>query len=205
MIKKLLNKRKEVGLKNLVVGTMRKLHIRNLRKKYNFDSWHDSPYELRKYAQAVAEYISSKQSKTVVDIGCGLGEVLRHVRAEQRIGYDLSENCIAAAKKMNPTGIDFRVGSFDELGCNQTIDYVITLGFMHGSKEDTWQSAYTKICTENDIKHVIVDTLPAKGDTNCLDFTKILPKEYQVCDKMGPFLGGRYVYVYEKKEDAAEL
>ena len=47
-----------------------------------------SPYELRKYVQVTAEYVNSKKADVVADIGCGLGEMLRHINAETRIGID---------------------------------------------------------------------------------------------------------------------
>ncbi|MBQ2934649.1 MAG: class I SAM-dependent methyltransferase [Lachnospiraceae bacterium] len=192
---------KEVGWKNTLIGFLKRLYYKSLRKKYQFDPWHDSPYELRKYAQATAEYINRHGADTVVDIGCGLGEVLRNISAPQRIGLDECGICIEVAKKLDKTKrIQYVQGSFNDLKVQDTIDYVITLGFMHGSREDIWKSAYHRCASENDAKAFIVDVLPESDSTYCLDFSLILPENYVLKEKMGPFLSGRWLYVYEKTE-----
>lgn len=197
---KLLQKIREVGLKNTIVGFIKRMYYKILRKKYQFDSWHESPYEFRKYAQATAEYINEQGAHTVADIGCGLGEVIRNVSAPKRIGLDECKICIEVAKKLDKSKkIEYVVGSFNQLNVAEPIDYVVTLGFMHGSKEDTWKSAYHKCASENNIKAFIVDVLPEGESSYQLDFGLILPENYILKDKLGPFLSGRWIHVYEKK------
>lgn len=50
------------------------------------------------------------------------------------------------------------------------------------------------------MKHFIVDTVPEEGNSHFLDFTLILPDEYKLIDRLGPFLAGRYIEVYEKAD-----
>ena len=178
------------------------MYYKKLRKKYQFDSWHESPYELRKYAQATAEYINKHNAHTVVDIGCGLGEVLRNVSATKRIGLDGCERCIEVAKKIDKSKtIEYSVGSFDKLKIDGSIDYVITIGFMHGAREDAWKEVYHECARRNDIKAFIVDVLPENPPTHHLDFDLILPNNYVLKEKMGPFLADRWLLVYEKKKE----
>jgi len=128
-----------------------------------------------------------------------LGELIHHIKAKKRIGIDLHEETIRTAKHLHRnTDIDFRQGTFPEIGTGQEIDYLITLGFMHGSPAETWRPIYGKACEENDIKHIIVDSTKPNDETYFHDFSTILPSEYKECEKFGPLLGGRYVYVYKK-------
>ncbi len=197
---KLSRKVEEVGIKNCILGAVKRERYKRLCQKYHLDSWHISPYELRKYLQATAEYVNAKNADVVVDIGCGLGEMLRHISARERIGFDLHEELIKAAGMLSKGDIIYRVGSFDEVNIEKPVDYLITLGFMHGSREETWRSCYHDIAERNDIKHFIIDTLPEGYNGACyLDFSQILPKAYGLIDKMGPFLSGRFIEVYEKK------
>lgn len=197
-MKRFLDKLAEVGFANCMKGTFRRGYYRRLQKKYQFESWHLSPYELREYAQKTAEYVSSKQADLVVDIGCGLGEIIRHIQAKRRIGIDIQQEVVLAAKFLDKTKeIEFRKGSGSELGSHQVIDYLITLGFMHGSNEDVWRPIYHKMIQENQIKHIIVDTLPAREDSYLLDFSKILPESFMLEEQMGSFLAGRFVLVYK--------
>lgn len=181
------------------VGMIKRRKFQKMQQEYHFDEWHISPYELREYAQKVAEYIASRQAETVVDIGCGLGEILRHVgKDRKRIGFDLSQEVITAARTFGED-IEYHVGSFDSVEIPGCVDYLITLGFMHGSREDTWRDCYHKIAEKNDIRHFVVDTLPETENSHYLDFTKILPANYKRIERMGPYLSGRYIEIYEKE------
>lgn len=197
----LFRKIREVGIINCLLGGIKRERYKRLCKKYHIDRWHVSPYELRKYVQVTAEYVNSKKVDVVVDIGCGLGEMLRHINAETRIGIDDQEEVIKVARMLDKGNITYNVGSFDTVNMTSPIDYLITLGFMHGSTEETWKSCYHDIAKRNEIRHFIVDTIPEGYDgAHYLDFRIILPDNYKLIDKMGPFLGGRFIEVYEKQE-----
>lgn len=111
---RVVDKIKEVGIKNTIVGTYKLCKYKRLQKKYGFYEWNTSPFELRKYIQDVAEYINADDPKCVIDIGCGLGELLRNIKAEQRIGIDLGEADIETAIFLDKGGaISYEQGSFD--------------------------------------------------------------------------------------------
>lgn len=203
MIRHFAAKIREVGLKNCIVGAIKRGKYKKLKEQYHFDDWHIGPYELREYVQSVKKYIEDKQADVVVDIGCGLGELLRHLtKVKTKIGYDSSKEVIQAAKRLvgEKQNISYYVGSFNDVHVEEKIDFLITLNFLHGSNEDTWKPAYDAVTSSNDIKNIIVDVVPPHDESGYfLDFTKILPKKYKLIDKIGPFLSGRYVEVYSKE------
>lgn len=197
-----LRKAKEVGVVNCIRGSIIREKYKKLQREYQFDPWHISPYELRGYIQAVAGYMNrdGKKPPVVVDVGCGLGELLRHTGAGTKIGYDVCENTLRAARKLSRGDIEYRLGSFHEVAVDRPVDYLVTLGFMHGSREETWRPCYHDIAERNDIRHFIVDTVPEGWDNSCfLDFSRIMPENYRLIDRMGPFLSGRMIEVYGKK------
>ena len=196
---KVVHKLKAVGPKNVALGFIRRVEYGKLVKKYHFDTWHLSPYEWKEYAQACVAYINAHGGKTVVDIGCGLGGVLRHVKADRRIGLDLHEEVVKAARELGGGDIAFATGSFDELEEKQ-VDYLVTLNFMHGGTEDTWKEPYRKAAEQNGVRYFIVDTVPEMGGSHCLDWGKILPENYGRMERMGPFAGGRYVEVWGRTD-----
>lgn len=194
---------REVGLKNCIVGLIKREKYKKLQKQYQFDEWHISPYELREYIQSVKKYIEDNHAEVVVDIGCGLGELLRHLPdVKLKIGYDYSKEVLQAAESLSrrEQNISYHIGSFPDVHVENKIDFLVTLGFMHGSREDTWVSAYHAVTAANDISNIIVDVIPPRdGVGYWLDFSKVLPKEYTLAERMGPFLSGRYIEIYSKE------
>lgn len=197
--KKAIRKIKEVGTKNMMIGCIKKMKYMQMIRKYHFDAWHLSPYEWKEYAQVCARYVNAHSCKAVVDIGCGLGEILQHVKADKKIGLDLEEAVIAAARELNSGEIDFEVGSFAHL-TESPVDYLITLNFMHGGKESEWAESYRVAAVRNKVQHFIVDIVPEGVFGKCthsLDWSKILPDNYRRIERFGPLLSGRYVEVWE--------
>lgn len=199
----LLRKIGEVGIINCILGGVKRERYKRLCKKYHFDSWHITPYELRKYLQDTVAYVNEKKADVVVDIGCGLGEMLRHINARKRVGFDIHEEPNRVARMLHKGNVIYHVGSFDEVNLEETIEYLITLNFMHGSTEETWRDCYHDIAKRNDIRHILIDTVPeGYNGAHYLNFSMILPDNYKLIDKMGPFLGGRFIEVYEKKVES---
>lgn len=203
MFERIINKFSEVGAKNVFIGSIKRIRYFFLQKKYGFDKWHISPMEHRKYAQEVIRYINTQPNsvKKVIDIGCGLGDVIRYIKAEEKLGYDLDDAAIKVARTLGKHDkTKYVIGSFDDIKSGQEIDYLITLGFMHGGDEKVWIEPYRKVSEENLIKNIIVDVIPeGKDNAHTLDFTKILPSDYFLKDRIGPFLGDKYIEVYAKR------
>lgn len=199
IIGRIVKKTKEVGVKNCIKGAVLRQKYIRMQKKYGFEEWHFSPYEWREYLQKTAAYINLHDAEKVIDIGCGLGGLLSHINAASKIGLDIHEEVIMAARALNNESITYRVGSFSEVIGEKNVDYLITLGFTHGGTEETWKEPYHTIAEKNDIRNFVVDTVPEDGPSHYLDYSKILPKNYVMVDRMGPFLGGRCVEVWEKQ------
>ena len=65
---------------------------------------------------------------TVLDVGCGFGEFLNHVRCARRIGVDLSDE---GARYLDP-GVEFHVGDATKLAMipDGSVDVAFTSNFM---------------------------------------------------------------------------
>lgn len=199
IVGRIVKKTKDVGIKNCASGAVLCAKYKRLQKKYGFDTWHFSPYEWRKYLHETAAYINAHSAGKVIDIGCGLGLLLQHIEADEKIGIDIHEDVILAARELNDKPIVFKVGSFDSIAGEGVVDYLITLGFTHGGTEETWKHPYHAIAAANDIRHYVVDTVPEDGSSHFLDYSKILPENYVMAERLGPFTGGRCVEIWEKQ------
>lgn len=72
-------------ISNAIVGRMKKVFYRLLGRRYGFREWHISPINERAYAvyivRTVDRLIREKkiQEGSIVEIGCGLGEIIGNI------------------------------------------------------------------------------------------------------------------------------
>jgi len=64
------------------------------------------------------------EDNSVLDIGCGTGELLAHVKGKEKTGIDFSEAMIIEAKKQFPE-LDLRVMNASDITLNRTYDVII--------------------------------------------------------------------------------
>ena len=196
---KLIDKIRETRLRNTVIGSIKMLYYSVLRRKYGFFKWSVSPFELRPYIQDVAKYINRTESDSVLDIGCGLGELLRHVKATDKTGYDIDDKSIAVAKRLDRKhSITFNTGSFEEArGYN--VDVMVSLNFMHERPAEYWKPIYKKMTDQNQIKTIILDSVPDNDMQNHIEWRKVLPDIYKPVETMGPYKSGRYIHIFSRE------
>lgn len=135
------------------------IFYRFLQWVYKFDQWHvNYPFELKPYAMFVVKYINENlKPNVVVEIGCGLGEILANIQAKEKYGIDIDKKVLNAASFLHKNkGIKFKEGSFEVVE-NLNIDVLIALNFLHGVNRETVKNMLEKIFQQNKIKYIIVD------------------------------------------------
>ncbi|MGH9439281.1 MAG: hypothetical protein ACRD22_15650 [Terriglobia bacterium] len=102
----------ELGFKRTCLCYTKKLYLVLLRYWFGFDKWHAStPFECRPYKQEAVTVINELEPNVVVEIGCGLGEIISRVECERRIGIDRSGRVIRAARFLYGSSCVFMEGS----------------------------------------------------------------------------------------------
>ncbi|MDB6166994.1 MAG: arnC 3 [Lacunisphaera sp.] len=106
-------------------STLTQQHLDKIRAFYEA-----APTELnwtaRSYRRLLAHYYNLliPINATVLEIGCGSGELLSHLRAKRITGIDLSEKQIAAARARLPEAT-FQVQAGETLELTERFDYII--------------------------------------------------------------------------------
>jgi len=62
--------------------------------------------------------------RTVLELGCGSGDVLAATRPATGVGVDLSSQMVELARERHP-GLDFRVGDAEQFHAGRSFDYVV--------------------------------------------------------------------------------
>lgn len=122
-----------MSIGNLITKVNRKA----LQLAYGFDKWHISPLAERPYARDVITYSNNrKERNNFVEIGCGLGDIIRNVDYINRTGYDNDGKVLKAArvlpsKTRNGKSVNFEVFSFPESKLTGKYDVITMVNWIH--------------------------------------------------------------------------
>ena len=136
-----------------------------LRAIYRFDSWHVRwPYRCARYQARAVELASAQRPKVVVEIGCGLGEILARVRADHRYGLDRSPEVLRAARFLHGSRVRFETGALQDADriaeiVGQPIDLLIMTNWPHEFAMSELIRSLDAIRRRVPIKAVLIDSL----------------------------------------------
>lgn len=185
-----------------------------LQKIFGFHKWHTTSVEQRPYSMEVIKWCNrllKKESKeninrSIIEIGCGLGDILAKIDAKKvtKIGYDIDEKVIKAAKILHPK-TKYKVGNFAPNIFEQEILILITVNFLYCLDSKTVEEQYKKLISNNNIKYIITEVMcPATPNypySHNMDM--ILGNSY-ICIKKRSFAAAehsrRFILLYKKKE-----
>ncbi len=102
-----------------------RLHLESLRKHYDSSSTEPS-WAAASYRELLARYFNLliPAEASVIEIGCGSGDLLARLHANRKVGIDLSSRQIEAARARHP-GIEFHVQSGEDLEVAERFDYLV--------------------------------------------------------------------------------
>jgi len=152
---------KVLGLSNLFKCFYWRFKLKNLVYKSGLTLaiWHtESNIYCRPYKWRVIEVANSLNPNSVIEIGCGLGEIISRVKAQYRVGIDIDKSAIYFANKLNKGPI-YIEGSFDSVLTLQVneIDLLIMVGFIHAISMDTLSFHINQILDSKRCKYIITD------------------------------------------------
>lgn len=78
------------------------------------------------YWNSITKYFNyfCHDESSVIEIGCGTGELIHQIKGSRKVGIDFSEKMIEEAKKQYPNE-DFRLMSAEDISINQQFDVII--------------------------------------------------------------------------------
>jgi SAM-dependent methyltransferase len=140
--------------------------LAGLRRVFQFDAWHASaPYSCRPYKGKVVELANSLHPRTVVEVGCGLGEILSRVSAAQRFGFDSDERVIRAARFLHRGGAQWIHGDAACVGrvipADRSIDCMIMVNWIHNMSAEQLSAVLLPLLRR--IHYLILDAIDIDG------------------------------------------
>lgn len=166
---KTLARLRQIGLRKAIICYVKKIVFRFLAYRFGFDGWHASaPFECRPYKQEVVDLANSVHPNCVLEIGCGLGEIVSRVDSRFRIGVDADAKVLAAARYLYGASCKFIVGS---LGDTQNVeesvgdgaDLVVLVNWPHGVEWSELRRQILKLVDLFRVSYLLVDGINASA------------------------------------------
>ena len=165
--KKLSKALKTLGFLNLMLGFF--LIIRNyfLCRIFKFNSWHiNSNYYLRPYKKVAVDMANSLKFNNVIDVGCGLCDILSRIKCNRKIGVDIDKNIIKACKMICKKITFINASIFEDCDkLNLNNDYfpkdnlLICLNWLHGYSWVKIQDVLKNMFRNNKMNYLIIDII----------------------------------------------
>jgi SAM-dependent methyltransferase len=139
-----------------------RLWLGGLRRVLKFDVWHASaPYSCRPYKRKVVELANALQPEMVVEVGCGLGDILSRVKARERFGFDTDLAVVRAARCLHPVRARWIHGDASSVvPCTpqgRRIDCLIMVNWIHNLSPERLAACLLPLLPR--VGHLIVDSI----------------------------------------------
>jgi len=136
---------------------IKKLHRIILMLFFRFDYWHTSPVDNRKYAIDIISVLNHRVSRGgLMEIGCGLGDILIKSNYERKYFYDISKEVLNAAAFMQKFSKTPEINFFktfdlltDSLDKDLKIDAIVLVNWIHCIESELLKSRFSAIIKEN--------------------------------------------------------
>jgi SAM-dependent methyltransferase len=157
-----INKIIELGPKNFFICLVKKLYYSQLRNKFKFHPWHSSaPFECRSYKQIIVDIANDLNVNVVVEVGCGLGEIVSRVKSNKRYGIDVEKEVISAANHLYSHKVKFLVGSFEKILEieDSKVDLLICVNWIHGLEPQSLTNSIMNLIDKNKVHYLLFDRI----------------------------------------------
>lgn len=127
-----------------------------LQKIYGFDQWHIGPLQIREYALDIIDNLNNRREKqSIVEVGCGLGDIIRNVNFKSKLCLDSDEKVLSANRFLsyfqNVGGERIEFCKFDLLcdRLNGIFDVIVMVNWIHNVQPMVLKEKMQKLFQHN--------------------------------------------------------
>jgi len=147
--------------------TLNKIFRKGLQIVYGFDKWHISPLSERPYAKDIIVYSNNrKERNNFIEIGCGLGDIIRNVDYINRTGLDNDRKVLKAAavlpsKTRHGKKLNFAFFDFPESNLDGRVDVITMVNWIHHIEPVTLKKNIERYIRDNLVAggEILIDTV----------------------------------------------
>lgn len=136
---------------------------------FGLEKWHTNHPAEKKYPVDISKFLNNTNEinrGSVVEIGCGIGDIIRFIHYKNRIGYDQARKTIDACRFINKitfNDITYGVFDFPETELQGRYDAIIMVNWIHCIQPDLLKKYIARYFTDNleTNGYFILDTVQA--------------------------------------------
>jgi len=178
-----------------------------LQSVFKFDNWHIYTLTEKKYARDIIAYCNSRSVRNIfAEIGCGLGDIVRHVQYKQRFGLDADEKSLKAARFLGLVAagdkIHFSLFTFPDSPLPGKYDVIVLVNWIHHIDPVVLKSSI-RFYFENALNpggDIIIDTVQDPEYKFYHDILILTEGLASVVRKLGSYEREREVWLINKSE-----
>jgi hypothetical protein len=126
-----------------------------LWKFFKFEKWHISLLSQREYAQDIISTFEQDEFSSIVEIGTGLGDIIRNINSSNKLFLDIDKSVLNANKILsyfNNRGC--KTSNFNEFDIYKNslsgkFDLIIMVNWIHNIELDVLQNKFNEFINNN--------------------------------------------------------
>jgi SAM-dependent methyltransferase len=132
-----------------------------LRLLFKFERWHSmSNFHCSVYKRSVINELNQFHFHSIVDVGCGLGEIITRLNAARRVGIDASSEVIKAAKFLSNGSVKyFTIDEYFNAEEMPKADLLIMLNFAHCMSLESLIKLIKQYVNKNSAEYLLIDVI----------------------------------------------
>ncbi len=191
---------------------VRRIERALLQRVYGFDSWHVG-HSGEPYAADIVRYLNAwpeTSRQAVVEIGCGLGDILRHLRFQTRLGLDRDPGVLRAARLLamfqGAAKPRFEAFEYPQSALVGVYNVIIMVNWIHQVDPEPLRQA-VRTCVAHHLHPgggVVLDTVEDPAYRYNHDVHLLAPTG-TVIEHVGQYARGRHVWVVSDARGGSNL
>ena len=173
----------------------------------HIDRWHQCPLAAKDYAVDIIKYLNAqpkKRRRKVVEIGCGIGDILLNLDFEERLGLDSDPAVLKGAEFFRRSHFkgkaNFAQALFPQYKMEGVFSAIIMVGWTHAIAPEILRGGIRNLVINNlDTGGIlIIDTVNGEGYPYRHSHITLFEGLHGRIEKLGSYVNTRQVFSFIK-------
>ena len=146
---------------------------------YDLDEWHSNTYERSSYAKTLVSKVNKIENinrMNVLEVGCGIGNIIRHIECDKKYAYDSDPKVLKALRFCD---YKMRIEILMQLQNLERMDIILAINFLHGYSENE-VIKFIKDLSNNKFSGWLIIDVKHFDKADFYDHTRLFVEKYRI-------------------------